>query len=207
MAGWYDALKNLETLPEGTPKTPKTVSGWVLGVLGVPFRDAAENSPVDPAVTLARLRNDPRLAPHQVDPMRYLICGMADEVTAPLVPALSPGAREYVWVHPGAYHESVASPEPDLAHSAFRRDRQLDPVARSDDADAYAQVLRLHGPATYGAMMFCLGWGCTRAWQAERALQAAGRISFDHLGQAMLIEVDPPRSLAHGFCGEMEGAA
>lgn len=55
------------------------------------------------------------------------------------------------------------------------------------DADVYADALRLHGPMTYGVAMLALGWGGTRASQAEAALRAAGRITFNKLGQAVLV--------------------
>lgn len=42
------------------------------------------------------------------------------------------------------------------------------------DAGAYLDRLRLHGPASYGAMASSLGWGATRAWQAEARLREAG---------------------------------
>jgi hypothetical protein len=54
------------------------------------------------------------------------------------------------------------------------------------DAGAYLDFLRLHGPATYGAAASALGWGATRAWQAEAALRAAGLVTVTGpLGQAM----------------------
>ena len=53
------------------------------------------------------------------------------------------------------------------------RDDGLDP-----DAGAYFDRLRLHGPATYGAMASALGWGVTRAWQAEAKLRAAGLVAY-----------------------------
>lgn len=39
---------------------------------------------------------------------------------------------------------------------------------------------------TYGAAATALGWGATRAWQAEAALLAAGRIEPDCFGRAAL---------------------
>lgn len=69
-----------------------------------------------------------------------------------------------------------------------RRDLKLDPVARPEDADRYAEALRLHGPMSYGMAMRVLGWGGTRAGQAETALRAAGRITFNKLGRAVLVE-------------------
>lgn len=77
---------------------------------------------------------------------------------------------------------NVVDLRPDL-----RRNLKLDPVARPDDADRYADALRLHGPASYGTMMRILGWGGTRAGQAETALRKAGRIAFNDNGRAYLV--------------------
>ena len=56
------------------------------------------------------------------------------------------------------------------------------PRARADgldpDAGAYLDRLRLHGPATYGAMASDLRWGATRAWRAEAKLRALGLIAY-----------------------------
>jgi hypothetical protein len=56
------------------------------------------------------------------------------------------------------------------------------PPARADgldpDAGAYLDRLRLHGPATYGAMGAALGWGATRAWRAEAKLRALGLVEY-----------------------------
>lgn len=54
------------------------------------------------------------------------------------------------------------------------------------DAGALAVLLRLRGPMTYGAAASALGWGVTRAWQAEARLRAAGMVRFDGLGRAGL---------------------
>ena len=68
------------------------------------------------------------------------------------------------------------------------------PPTRADgleaDAGAYLDRLRLHGPATYGAMAAALGWGATRAWRAEAKLRAAGLVRMGELGRA---ETVPPR--------------
>lgn len=56
------------------------------------------------------------------------------------------------------------------------------------DPDLYADALRLHGPMSYGVAMWILGWGATRAGQAETALRAAGRIRFNKLGRAVLVD-------------------
>lgn len=51
------------------------------------------------------------------------------------------------------------------------------------DAGAYLDYLHLHGPSTYGAFATALGWGATRAWQAEAHLRAAGLVRHDSLGK------------------------
>ena len=62
------------------------------------------------------------------------------------------------------------------------------PVTNTDgaypDAGKYLDFLRLHGPSTYGASATALGWGATRAWQAEAQLVAAGLVQHDNLGKA-----------------------
>lgn len=63
-------------------------------------------------------------------------------------------------------------------------------VARTDglnpDAGKYLDFLHLHGPSTYGASATALGWGATRAWQAEAQLVAAGLVQHDRLGKAVI---------------------
>lgn len=54
------------------------------------------------------------------------------------------------------------------------------------DMDLYAEALRVHGPMSYGQAMDVLGWGATRAGEAETRLQKAGRIEFNRLGRAAL---------------------
>lgn len=70
--------------------------------------------------------------------------------------------------------------------SDLRRDLKLDPVPQPGDPEAYAEALRAHGPMSYGMAMRVLGWGGTRAGQAETALRAAGRITLNNHGRAVL---------------------
>ena len=62
------------------------------------------------------------------------------------------------------------------------------PVTNPDgayqDAGKYLDFLRLHGPSTYDASATALGWGATRAWQAEAQLVAAGLVQHDSFGKA-----------------------
>lgn len=148
MASWYDALKNLNALPDGTDKTDITHRDRVSSVLSVtsmsvpessreeasavssvlsvrirsrpensqggakrvssvssaPSRGVFRNFDADEAVTLARLRNDPRLAVCQADPMSCLTCGRPGRDGDPLVPVLSPRSGAHIWVHRGGCH-------------------------------------------------------------------------------------------------------
>lgn len=69
----------------------------------------------------------------------------------------------------------------------LRPNLKLDPLARHDDAETYADALHAYGPMTYGTAMRRLGWGGTRAGQAEAALKQAGRIAFNNNGRAYLV--------------------
>lgn len=65
-------------------------------------------------------------------------------------------------------------------------DTQVRPAALHPDAAAYLAFLHGEGPSTYGAAASSLGWGATRAWQAEARLRAAGLVHFDTLGRAIV---------------------
>ena len=91
-----------------------------------------------------------------------------------------------------AHPVEPANPAPHVAIVASvatppRRKPLSAPPARADglepDAGAYLDFLRLHGPATYGAMASELGWGATRAWRAEAKLRALGLVGY-HEGRA-----------------------
>lgn len=56
------------------------------------------------------------------------------------------------------------------------------------DAEAYALALREIAPCGYGAIARHLGWGATRAGQAETILRLAGRIVYDKTGRGRLVE-------------------
>ena len=80
----------------------------------------------------------------------------------------------------------------EIAEVAAPRAQNLksSPVIKTDgpypDAGKYLDFLRLHGPSTYGASATALGWGATRAWQAEAQLVAAGLVQHDRLGKAVI---------------------
>lgn len=57
---------------------------------------------------------------------------------------------------------------------------------RLDDREQYLAHLREIGPTTYGAAATALGWGATRAWQAEARLRADGHVRIGKDGRAHL---------------------
>ena len=71
-----------------------------------------------------------------------------------------------------------------LAH-AEENSIESDPAK---DAEAYALALREIAPCGYGAIARHLGWGATRAGQAETILRLAGRIVYDRTGRGRLVE-------------------
>jgi len=84
----------------------------------------------------------------------------------------------------GAARAESTEPKPVLSVlSVLSEGGRASPApARADgldpDAGAYLDRLRRHGPQSYGAMASTLGWGATRAWQAEAKLCAAGLVRY-----------------------------
>lgn len=72
------------------------------------------------------------------------------------------------------------------AHEVFPAYKRADLHAPSlsSDRDTYLAALTLHGPMTYGAAAVALGWGATRAWQAEARLVAEGLAALSREGRA-----------------------
>ena len=56
----------------------------------------------------------------------------------------------------------------------------------SSDAEFMLDHLRQIGPSTYGACASALGWGATRAWQAEAELVSIGAVWQDNLGRMVV---------------------
>lgn len=50
------------------------------------------------------------------------------------------------------------------------------------DPEIYLSHLRENGPKPYGSVATALGWGATRAWQAEARLRKAERLVLDERG-------------------------
>ena len=66
--------------------------------------------------------------------------------------------------------------------------QKLEIAPCASDAETYLAVLLRDGPQTYGAMASILGWGCTRAWQTEARLRAAGAVRYGEFGKAQPTE-------------------
>lgn len=56
-------------------------------------------------------------------------------------------------------------------------------TATPSDPDRLLDHIRLHGPTTYGAAAIALGWGATRAAQAEARLRADGWAQIEKDGR------------------------
>ena len=65
--------------------------------------------------------------------------------------------------------------------------QKLEITPSASDPETYLAFLHASGPQTYGAAASGLGWGGTRAWQAEARLRAAGLVRLDGLGRAHLV--------------------
>lgn len=109
------------------------------------------------------------------------------KITPAIVDALKKGKAEIITFlssHPRQEQSTARSaPEP---QRLFRRDWKPDTKAKPNDTETYAKALRIHGAMSYGMAMQVLGWGGTRAGQAQDALRIAGRIVFNGQGRAVL---------------------
>jgi hypothetical protein len=94
-----------------------------------------------------------------------------------------PGANRAIRANPPAADPPqlarLARPEPAAPPSKPHAGPQ-------EDADALTAALRFHGPMTQGAAALALGWGATRAWQAEAQLRATGTVRLDGWGRAVI---------------------
>jgi hypothetical protein len=108
------------------------------------------------------------------------------------------GETEIRAVDPDAFEERAAIAEHDGGLSRAEAERLAAgavPVMSANvsiaapdipDPARLAALLAEQGPMTQGAAGAALGWGGTRAWQAEAALQARGLIDFDRIGRAAI---------------------
>jgi hypothetical protein len=61
-------------------------------------------------------------------------------------------------------------------------------ISPQSDAELYAVALKRHSPGSYGSIGIVLGWGMTRAANAETILREAGRIKYDHTGRGVFAD-------------------
>lgn len=64
---------------------------------------------------------------------------------------------------------------------------RVPPLAQSEtpncDPDVVLDLIREHGPTTYGGAALTLAWGASRAWRAQAELRAKGAVRLDQLGR------------------------
>lgn len=79
----------------------------------------------------------------------------------------------------------IAAAKPEVIDFLTRKPRFPTPVTgEAADSETYLAFFRRNGPATYGAVATSLGWGATRAWQADARLRASGLLPLDSQGRA-----------------------
>lgn len=78
--------------------------------------------------------------------------------------------------------EAASMTAPNVAHVARPLPRKPEIAPRASDPEALLDFLHREGPHTYGAAS-ALGWGATRAWQAEARLRADGLVRHDAQGK------------------------
>ena len=89
----------------------------------------------------------------------------------------------------------IAAAKPEVIDFLSRKRRPSSALSiERPDPETYLAFLRAHGPATYGAMAVDLGWGATRAWQAEARLRAAGLVIINKSGKAEAVASATPDS-------------
>ena len=71
----------------------------------------------------------------------------------------------------------------DVAVVAAPRPQKMETTPSASDPETYLAFLRSNGPCSYGAAAVALGWGATRAWQADARIRADGRDAIDNSGK------------------------
>lgn len=61
--------------------------------------------------------------------------------------------------------------------------QKLEIACCASDNQTLLDFLHREGPQTYGAAATALGWGASRAWQAEAGLRAAGSVRSGEFGR------------------------
>ena len=84
--------------------------------------------------------------------------------------------------------ESPPAPVTPCRHVARRPPLAREITSCASDPDCLLALLQTAGPMPYGAAASSLGWGATRAWQAETKLRAAELVRIGEFGRMVLAE-------------------
>ena len=160
MGRWLSELKKLENAPEATPQNSQN-----------PLEDDPEGEKTQESALDGTPKTPKTPVRHREDAAEPKPYSGSEEGSALNVPEVS-------------QRTTHSAPAPIDAGNVIRGPWERQP----GDMDAYAAALRMHGPMSYGMAMGVLGWGGTRAGQAEQDLLAAGRIRFNAAGRAVLVE-------------------
>lgn len=161
MGRWLAALKKHENLPETNLQNPQKPPK--------PIFEGFEGAASD---NLANFSDD----------AVALLGGLSVPVS---------GKSENLHPDPDAHEERAAILEYDAGLSRAEADRLAmagDDAAPKSDAELYAEALRRIQPCGYGPVAAFLGWGMTRAANAETVLREAGRIKYDHTGRGVFVD-------------------
>ena len=111
--------------------------------------------------------------------MKFDVQAALDEIlTESIAPAIS--------ANPAIPPPKLASIARIAVKEVETQDIEFDTRATIEDPEIYAEALCIHGPMSYGMAMRVLGWGGTRAGQAEDALRLDGRVQLNTQGWACL---------------------
>ena len=161
MGRWLAALKKHENVPETNRQNPQKSHVSIIGGFG----GAASGN-------LANFSDD------------------ADALLGVLGVPVS-GKSENSHPDPDACEGRSAILEYDAELSCAEADRMAtvggDATPKSD-AELYADALKRHSPGSYGSIGVVLGWGMTRAANAETILREAGRIRYDQTGRGVFVD-------------------
>jgi len=172
MGRWLDALKKRENAPEANPQNPQNLSDRGFeGFETSCFTDLQKNS---------EAKENAKTAPERADKTdNNTETSILSVLSVPSEGENENFSDDQRWAEESLKAKARIIPFPG-------REWSPDIEVKPDDPERYAEALRAHGPMSYGTAMRVLGWGGTRAGQAEDALRKQGRIAFDKFGRAVL---------------------
>jgi hypothetical protein len=162
MGRWLEALKKHENAVGTSPQNPQKPSGTIFGGFG--GRASGPNQEtLDTAFGIMGVLGAP--LPDGTGNPRHDNQG---------VEGRTPGLKNDV------------GPSRDEAGRAVGGE-SLPVAPPRSDAELYAEALRQIQPCGYGPIAAFLGWGMTRAANAEAALREAGSIKYDRTGRGEFV--------------------